>query len=177
MSVGTITKTLGHVAARSYAHTANALMHLACAIATGRGLDLQYLRENLDVVSAGLRTWLVGHNLEFMRVEVWDPGTDRAAEVYEFRLNYEPIAADRAETFDVRTQEVEAEIARLHKLPPGLRWRIVVSTKPGSPAVPGWSATKLRDASHLGRRDGGEVISSAGCTAGLTYFTEGGNDA
>jgi hypothetical protein len=179
MSVGvrTITKTSVNVAARSYTHTANALIHLASAIATSRGLDLQYLQEKLDVISSGLRTWLVGHNLEFMRVEVWDPRTGKAAEVYEFRLSYLPVGGDAAETFEIQAERLEAELARLRKLPPGLLWRIIVSTKPGSPGVPGWSAEKFRDISHLGRRDGGRVISSAGCKAELTYFIEGGDDS
>jgi len=175
MSVGvrTITRTFGNVAARSYTYTANALIHLMSVITSKRGLDQQYLQERHEVISAGLRTWLVSHHLEAVRIEVWDPKTDKAVEVYEFKISFIPIAGEAEESFETRAKKLDDKLDQLHELRPGMSWRILVSNKEGAPHVPGWTASSFRDISHLSRREAGEAISSAACKADLTFFIEG----
>lgn len=177
VGVGTVTRTSANVMARSYTYTANALIHLASAITTARGLDQDYLQENLGVIEKGLRTWLFGHWLEALRVEVWDPRAEQAVEAYEFRISYDPYAGGAGEAYETQADRLRAELARLPKLRPGLSWRIIVTTKAGRPDVPGWNATKARDTSHLSRREAGQVTTSPGCSTELTYFIEGDGDA
>jgi hypothetical protein len=174
-AVATISKTWAFTAARSVNYTATALLRLTSDIGAVRGLDLTYLQKNLEVIEAGLRTWILGQWLEKVRIEVYDPGTDQAVEVYDFGLAYEPSPGGRPETYETKAESLREELSKLHKLRPGLDWRIIVQTKDGRPDVPGWSTTKTRDTGGLSRRDAGKVVSSAGCDVQLTYFFEGGS--
>lgn len=176
MSVGVrvATSTQVNVAARSFVHTAQKLVELTSAIARGRGLGQKYLIDNLPAIERGLRTWLVSKHLESMRVEIWDPRTDKAVEVYEFHVRYEPLRGGE-ETFESQSERLDEELAKLHSLRPGLLWRIIVATKPDRPAVEGWTPTTPRDTGPLTRREAGRMISSAACSTELIYFIEGGS--
>ncbi len=52
-------------------------------------------------------------------------------------------------------------LAARGRLPEGCRYRVVVSLDPEAPALPGWSAARRADASHLQRQDLGTVIGTS----------------
>jgi hypothetical protein len=100
------------------------------------------MARNHEIIERGFRTWLTEEKLQKVHFELYDPDSDHAYEVGVVSLEY--IADPREEVVKPPIDELEKLFQKLRKLPPGAKFRVVVTTAPGASEVEGWYPTTLR---------------------------------
>ena len=153
-AVRTNVKVQAHI--HSTVYVANELIRIAQAVIDARSLPTDYMHQHGTLFTESFRYWLAGRHLERMTIEVYDPTSDQLIERFDLALDYGRSADD--EYFETLIDKVEASLAGLGVLPPGCRYRVIVSLADGAPDLPGWQSTEYRDASHLRQQNIGLVI-------------------
>lgn len=158
-----------NVAARSMVYVANEITRLFLDIVSQRGLSLDELTEQLDTITAGLRTWIAGHWLTHAVLELYDPATDELMQCVDLGLAYH-AQRDTAERFDTAIDQVRETLGD-ETLDAAIRYRVVVQLTDGAPSLPGWEATSFRERGHLQRTPLGDVIDTVGIGVELEYWS------
>jgi len=99
-----------------------------------------------DWVDRAARTWLESGHLDTITIEFYWPGSSVAVARWDFPIRYDGNGVD--EMWVDRTF-FEGSFAKAKVPPAGCLYRIVLFTKPGSPAVAGVSATTMRSINGL----------------------------
>ena len=157
-----------NVAARSMVHVANEITRLFLDVVSQRGLPMDDLTEQLDTITAGLRTWIAGHWLTHAVLELYDPASDQLLQCVDLGLTYR-TQRDSSERFETAIDQVRNTLGD-EALDAAIRYRVVVQLANGAPNLPGWETTTFRERGHLQRTHLGDVIDTTGIGVELAYW-------
>jgi hypothetical protein len=160
---GVNVRTSVHVTARSYTYMANEINRIFLETITNGGLDPSEFASIQDVIENGLRTWLTLRQLEVAYLEIYEPSTGRVRSRIDLSIAYQDGGEERYST-DI--EKVRKELSSNGKFA-GCKYRVIVTTKAGAPAVSGWGPTTLGDVRHLTRRDVGSIIDTTAVGASM----------
>ena len=168
MSTTTIINTSMNLLTMTAVYMSNCLIQLGFRIETGRGLS-GYMTYNQAVIERGLRTWLGEGTLLSLHMELFDPATvDDAHEVFTFPINY--LTEPQEEAVKPPLEQLEVFLKKLPQLPPGSRFRVVATKKPGYTPVDGWFPTKLRKIGEVAEKvEIGDEFGYGLATGKITY--------
>jgi hypothetical protein len=164
MSTFVIVNTHTH----SVTYVADKMLHSLHQIIRESGLSPEKLTDDWATLQRGISIWLGTGDLKSVTLEVFDPGTDGLVGRWDFELYY-GSAGDGA--MWVNTEDIKYHIRKAGKWPSLCEYRVILSTKPGRPAVYGWSSTTFRSTEGFVRQSIGTTIDGHGhISAGTAYW-------
>lgn len=131
------------------------------------GLDPRKISDDWRVLERGLATWLTSRDLEEVVLEVYDQASDGLVGRWDFTITYDWTDAG---SFWVDTDQIYYAIRKQGLWPRDCSYRVVVSTRPGRPDVPGWNPTTLRSTEGFVRHSIGTNIDAGGLGARASYY-------
>lgn len=130
------------------------------------GLNPAKLTSDWQTLSTAIKTWVTSGHFEAAVLEIFDSkNPDRLIRRWDLSLTYE---ANEAEMW-IDTEAIKYAISKAGSIAALCEYRVVISTKPGQPAVPGWGPTTLRSTDGLLRFSVGTTI-GAGSLGGSTSY-------
>ena len=164
MSTFVVVNTYTH----SVTYVADKMLHSLHQIIRESGLNPEKLTDDWDTLQRGISTWLASYHLESVTLEVFDPDTDALVGRWDFEIYY-GTAGDGA--MWVNTEDIKYHIRKAGQWPSLCDYRVIISTKPGRPAVAGWSSTTFRSTDGFVRQCIGTTIDGNGhVSAGTAYW-------
>ena len=160
------------VNARSITYTANQLLNALCKIVQRRKLSMDYMHTNFQIISDGLRTWLVLQCLNSVTLEIFD-SSDKLVERYDFHADYtvqRGQSGPQQERYETLMSKLLDLMSKHKSLPKDCRYRVFVNTTHDSPSLPKWSKTKARSTDHLKKQSLGKFIGTASLGVTLEFF-------
>lgn len=133
------------------------------------GLNPSRLAGDWPTLESGIRTWLASKDLLRVILEVFDPRTDSLAGRWDFDIGYSYNSGDDG-AFWLDTDAIKHAIKKAGLIPSDCSYRVVVTTKPGSPDVAGWTSTTLRSTKGFVRHCIGSTIGAGELATGVAYW-------
>ena len=159
--VNTYTHTVTHVAAR--------MMLTLKEIIRGIGLDPGYLTDQWPTLERGLTAWLTSQHLQRVVLEIFHPTTKALVARWDLDVIY-GYTGDGSLWAD--TDAIRYSIAKAGLVAGRCEYRIVVTTKPGRPAVDGWGPATLKSTDGFTRYAVGSTIGGNGIAAQAAYWVK-----
>lgn len=132
------------------------------------GLDPSQLAGSWQGLDEGIRTWLTSRHLTGVLLEVYDPRDGNLIRRWDFDIAYDE--GDGEGGMWVDTDAIRHAIAKAGLWPSRALYRIVVTTLPAEPYVPGWTDTVLRSTDGFVRHSVGTTIGAAGAGTSTAYW-------
>ena len=154
---GVNVRTSVHVTARSYTYMANEINRIFLETITRGGLDPSDFASIQSTIESGLRTWLTLRQLEVAYLEIYEASTGKVRTRIDLNIEYRDGTDEHYKT-DI--DRVKRELGAGGRFA-GCKYRVVATTVPGAAEVSGWSATTLKDVSHLTQKNVGSVVDTA----------------
>jgi len=131
------------------------------------GLSPKKFTSQWATLQQGINTWLNSRELETVHLEVYTPQTNALVGRWDFDIYY-------GTTGDggmwVNTDEIKYAITKTGQWPSTCSYRIILTTKPGSQEVDGWSTTTFRSTEGFVRQSLGTTIDGNGLSSGTAYW-------
>jgi hypothetical protein len=135
------------------------------------GLDPSKLVDDWEVLSRGLKAWIAAEQLERVILEVFDPRTNALVGRWDIDVSYSWTGGDGQ--FWVDSDQIRHAVRKQGMWPAEARYRVVVTRKPWSVEVDGWSDTTLRSTSGMVHQSLGGTIEHNGLGASAAYWRKG----
>jgi hypothetical protein len=158
--------------ATSTIYVANEALRTQMEIVGSRGLNIDYIASDLEVISKGYRTWLTTRHLKKAILEIYDPRTDKAVERWDLCFDYDSSGTGDPREFRTEMGKLKDFVSKLRKLPPGCEYHIIVELGDGAPLVQGWEPCSLRSIDHLKKKLFGNHIDTAKIKVAMEYWGE-----
>ncbi|HQO28633.1 MAG TPA: HORMA domain containing protein [Accumulibacter sp.] len=136
------------------------------------GLDPTKFTDDWEVNQRGVRTWLESGHLELVMLEIYHPITDALITRWDITIQYQWSSGDGS--FWTDTEQLRYAMLKEGVLPSLAKYRFVLRTKPGEPAVAGWSSTSLRSTEGMVRQSLGATVQHQGLSASAGYWRKVG---
>ncbi len=160
------------VSVRSYTHAttyvAENILRSLKNILLYSGLDPDKLVDDWDVLHRGIKAWIDSGHLKKVVLEVFDPKSDALVGRWDVNISYEWSGGDGQ--FWTDTDAIRFAIKKSGVLPSTAKYRVVATTAPGRPDVPGWSSTTLRSTDGMVEQRIGTSIEASGLSGGVSYY-------
>lgn len=164
MSTHTTAYTRAHTAAYVTDKLANSLRDIIKIW----GLNPAKLIDDWELLSRGVRTWLESGHLTQVTLEFYSPGSTQASGRVDMPVEYDGSGV--ADEMWVDKAFLRAHLGKGTKPGPGVQYRVLLTTSPGEPEVPGFVATTYRSTSGLVSRNAGSVIATGDVMVSLRYW-------
>lgn len=155
----------------TYTHT---VVHLTDKLLTSfsniirdSGLDMGRFSRTRDSLEEGIKAWLESGHLEYVVLEIYEPGTNRLIRLWKFEV-YTDGSGDQGFWFD--GADIRYHLQKAGAVPSICNYEVKVHTKPNRPAVSGWTSCSFRDASKLRQYSLGTTISVGSTGARTSYY-------
>ncbi len=112
------------------------------------GLDPSAFVGDWSLNMRGIEAWLRTGDLETVKLEIYDPQTDKLITRWDIEIAYGWSGGDGS--FWTDTEQLRYAIRKAGIAPNAARYRLLVHTKPGRPDVTGWSTTSGRSTPRPG---------------------------
>ncbi len=165
MSTNVCVNTYTH----SIAYVTDKMLYSLKWIIIWSGLEPTKLTREWEILERGIKVWLQGRHLEELILEVYNPSTGRLVGRWDFEIAY-GYGADEDGSMWLDTDSIKTAISKAGLHPSYCSYDIIVKHKPGSPSVPGWTATTLRSTDNFSRFSIGTSIGANPLGAGLAYW-------
>lgn len=161
--------TTVHVNTYTYSVTyvANKLLLSLQTIIRWSGLSPERLTDDWEVLERGIKKWLETQDLTQLVLEVYNPWTDALIGRWDLGVSY-GFTGDGS--FWVDTDDIRYHIQKSGSWPSSCNYRVVATTKPYRPDVPGWSRTTLRSTDGFIKQSIGTTIDGSGLSVGTGYW-------
>lgn len=160
------------VSVRSYTHAttyvAENILRSLKNILLYSGLDPDKLVDDWDVLHRGIKAWIDSGHLKKVVLEVFDPKSDALVGRWDVNISNEWSGGDGQ--FWTDTDAIRFAIKKSGVLPSTAKYRVVATTAPGRPDVPGWSSTTLRSTDGMVEQRIGTSIEASGLSGGVSYY-------
>ncbi|MDG4769968.1 hypothetical protein [Solwaraspora sp. WMMD792] len=166
-------------AVRVNAHT-HATTHVATNMLRGMkqiiqqsGLSISKIRDQWEVLEAGIAAWLNSGHLKGLVLEVYDPGKHTGGDLvgrFDFTIDYTYYGDGDGELW-LDPDTVSYTVLKNGSYPSRCTYRLLADTTPGHPPVNGWSTATLRSTAGFTRHSVGTAIGGGSLGAGLHYYT------
>jgi hypothetical protein len=118
-------------------------------------------------VDRAARSYLESGQLTSIVIEFFRPGATQASARWDFPIRYDGNGVDE---MWVDRAFVEGALAKATAPPPGCVYRILLSTKPGTPDIAGVTSTNFLSTTGLTAREAGTVIATPDLMASARYY-------
>ena len=160
-----------YVAVNTYTYAVtyvtNKLMMSLKHIILYSGLSPEKLGEDWQVLERGIQIWLGTQDLTQLVLEVYNPTTDALVGRWDLAIGY-GFSGDGS--FWVNTDDIRYHILKAGAWPSACKYRVIATTKPTRPDVPGWSSTTLRSTEGFVKQSIGTTIDGSGLCVGSGYW-------
>lgn len=133
------------------------------------GLNPNKLTNQWEALERGIKTWLQSRHLTSMTLEIYRPATGALVGRWDFEIDYSYDADDDGSMW-VDIDSIKAAVAKAGLHPSTCTYDVIVSTKPGRPAVAGWTTTSFRSTDGLSRFSIGTTIGANPLGSGVAYW-------
>jgi hypothetical protein len=133
------------------------------------GLTPDKIIGNWVTLERGLRTWLESRHLTRVVLEIFNPKTEALIGRWDFDICYSYGNEDDG-AFWMDSDAIKNAIKKCSLDPKDCSYRVVVSTKTGSPDVLGWASTTLRSTAGFERYCIGTTIGAGQLASGVAYW-------
>lgn len=148
-------------------HMTDKLLTSISNIIRDSGLDMGRFCRTREVLEAGIKAWLDSGHLDYVVLEIYEPGTEKLIKLWKFEV-YTDAAGDQGFWFD--GADIRYHLQKAGAVPAHCDYGVKVQNKPGRPAVTGWSDCSFRDASALRQHSLGTTISVGNTAARTSYY-------
>ena len=166
--MSTIVRVSVHTYAHAITYVADNMLRCLKDIIREVGLKPGALGANYATYELALQTWIRTGHLEKVILEIFDPVSSSLVGRWDITVSYEWSGGDGS--FSVDSYAIRYAIQKAGKVPSQCDYRIVATTKPGRPDVPGWSSTTLRSLSGFVEQQIGTTINASGLGGGISYY-------
>jgi len=143
---------------QSVTYVVGGLLDLFRTFVDELGLAPDYFAHVLEVLEAGLLTWIEGRYLRTAYLEVYSPSGSLVTRI-DIDIDYKSsTSAHHSFCLDLFLAKLMAK--KVGSVSRSCKYRVVVTTAPGAPSVPGWSSTKLLSSEGLSPWHLGEALGS-----------------
>jgi hypothetical protein len=154
-------------------HVATNMLRGMRQIIREAGLDPTKIAGQWDVLEDGVTTWLNSRHLKGLVLEVYDPGSPAGKDLvgrFDFTIDYGYYADGDGDLW-LDPDTVSYTVRKNGSYPSRCEYRLIADTKPGYPAVSGWSSTTFRSTAGFTRHSVGAAMGGGNLGASLTYYT------
>ena len=163
-TVNTHTYTRSHTAV----YVSDKLRNFLKILVRDYGLDPQGVVDAWSgCVDNAVRTWLESEHLKSIIIEFYYSGRDNLLERWDFPIQYDGNG-DADMWIDRRL--FQNSLCKAKAPPTNCTYRIVLSTYPGRPDIPGISPAKLRSTAGLVNRGFGTIIGTQDIMVSASYY-------
>jgi hypothetical protein len=159
------------VAVNTYTHSVtyvtNKLLLTLQSIIRLSGLSPEKIANDYDVLERGIKTWLETQDLTDVVLEVFNPRTDALIGRWDLAIQYGFVGDG---SFWVNTDDIRYHIQKAGVWPSTCDYRVVATTKPNRPDVPGWSGTTFRSTEGFVKQSIGTTVDGSGLSVGTGYW-------
>lgn len=148
-------------------HMTDKLLTSISNIIRDSGLDMARFCCIRDVLEAGIKAWLESGHLEYVVLEIYEPGTEKLIKLWKFEV-FTDGTGEQGFWFD--GLDIRYHLKKAGAVPSSCDYGVKVQNTRGEPAVPGWSSCSFRDASALRQYSLGTTISVGSTGARTSYF-------
>jgi hypothetical protein len=131
------------------------------------GLDPGKLIDEWNVLERGISTWLLSKHLERIRLEIYDPATDKLVCPWDLDVVY-GYGGDGS--FWVDVESIRYSIKKAGLVPSSCRYNFMVFTSAGRPDVAGWSTGTARSTEGFTRYGIGATVGGNGIGTEVYYW-------
>ena len=131
------------------------------------GLDPAKLSDDWVVLERGISTWLRSRHLERIRLEIFNPKTDKLVCSWDLDVVY-GYGADGS--FWADTDSIRYSIRKAGLVPVSCDYKFTVFTSAGRPDVDGWSRCTARSTEGFRRYGIGATIGGNGIGTEVSYW-------
>jgi hypothetical protein len=133
------------------------------------GLDPSKLTDEWKILERGVRVWLDSKDLVQATLEIFDPRGSTLVGRWDFDICYSfGIEDDGA--FWVDVDAIKNAIKKCGLITTQCLYRIIVTTKPGRPHVPGWGPAQFFSTNGFARYCIGTTIGASQLASGVAYW-------
>ncbi len=151
----------------SVTYVTNKLLLSLESIIRWSGLSPEKIAADWVVLEHGIKTWLETEDLTQLVLEVYNPRTDALIGRWDLEIRYGYVGDG---SFWVDTDDIRYHIQKAGVWPATCNYRVVATTKPNRPDVPGWSGTALRSTNGFVKQSIGTTIDGSGLSVGSGYW-------
>ena len=119
------------------------------------GLNPSRLSEDWEVLQKGISTWLESRHLARVHLEIYDPNGSKLVRRWDFDIEYDYPGSD---SFWADTADIRYHLQKAGFVPDRCEYRVIASTREGSPDVPGWSSCTFLSTDSLSQHSIGTTI-------------------
>jgi hypothetical protein len=116
----------------------------------------------------GVQTWLSTGDLQTVKLEIYEPKTDKLIFRWDIDIAYSWSGGDGG--FWTDTDQLRYAIKKSGLAPSEARYRLLVHTKPGRPDVFGWSTATARSTDGMVRQSLGRTVEHNGLGGSTSYL-------
>ncbi|HVX13321.1 MAG TPA: hypothetical protein VHC22_19205 [Pirellulales bacterium] len=131
------------------------------------GLSPEKLVNSWNNLQRGISTWLNSRELQAVHLEVYNPDTNALIGRWDFDIYY---GSSGDGGMWVNTDDIRYHIRKAGQWPSACDYRIVLTTKPGTPDIDGWGSTAFRSTDGFVRQSLGTTIDGNGIKTGSAYW-------
>ena len=151
----------------SVTYVANKLLLSLQSIIRMSGLSPERLTDDWEVLERGIKKWLETQDLLELVLEVYNPSTNALIGRWDLEVSYGFVGDG---SFWVNTDDIRYHIQKAGNWPSTCNYRVVATTKPYSPNVPGWASTTFRSTDGFVKQSIGTTIDGNGLSVGTSYW-------
>ena len=160
------------VAVNTYVHSAtyvadNILKSIKDIILLS-GLDPGSFVGDWQTSLRAIQTWLNSQALTGVKLEIYNPKTDALIFRWDVDVVYAWSGGDGE--FWTDTDQLRYAIRKAGLVLSDARYRFLLSVKPGTPDIPGWSDATIRSTQGLVRQSLGTTVEHSGLGANTSYW-------
>lgn len=159
------------VTVNTYAHSVtyvtNKLLLSLQSIIRWSGLSPEKITDDWKVLERGIKTWLETQDLTQLVLEVYNPKSEALIGRWDLEIRYGYVEDGE---FWVDTDDIRYHIQKAGVWPSTCAYRVVATTKPYRPDVPGWSRTTFRSTGGFVKQSIGTTIDGSGLSVGTGYW-------
>ena len=133
------------------------------------GLDPARLSDEWTVLERGISTWLRSQHLERIRLEIYDPKTDKLVSPWDLDVVY---GYGDDGTFWADTESIRYNIKKAGLVPSSCRYKFTIFNKSGRPDVEGWGPCTGRSTEGFRRYSLGATIGGNGIGTEVSYWSK-----
>lgn len=133
------------------------------------GLNPSNLVNSWDSKMLALETWLASEDLLEVRLEIYNPTTDKLIKRWDLTVDYDYNGDG---SFYTDTDQIQYSIRKAGLAPSSAKYSIILFVKKGAIDVPGWSDAENRSTDHLVKQTLGSTINHSGLGTTTRYWRE-----
>ena len=134
------------------------------------GLNPASFVSDWETYKRAIKAWLESEHLERVELEIYDPNTDALIVRWDIDVVYSWGAGDGS--FWTDTDQLRWHIKKAGIAPSSAKYEMLLKTKPGRPAVSGWSTGSSRSTVGMVRQSLGSTVEHNGLGASTSYWRQ-----